>query len=463
MNGKETIATIRTGTTLGHYRVDDLIGQGGRGTVYLAYDLKLHRKVALKTIRPEFSESSDAVARFKREARAAAALNHPRIATLFDFDESDETLFLVYELLKGMTLRQYAHENRLTIGDVINFGVQIGEGLLAAHESGIVHRDIKPENIMVLEDKRIKILDFGLVKIGQIVPGAEATGVPSFDGHLTTEGMILGTLHYMSPEQLEGREVDHLSDLFSYGVLLYELSTGRLPFTASSSAGVISKIIECAPKLPRTHNPNVPETLETLIVKMIRRDPAQRYQTVKAPVAQLKELKRQMSDEDTLLERPAEPEYFLNRTVARILLFALQLLYIGMYFAALRYNQEMQAGFTFILGEWLADPIINYITVGVLLIALVGFAVRLYLISMIGFDHVLTGVRFRKAFPLFFVLDLLWALTPLALIQRYDLWWALPCIPPLVFLPFSQRTLIRSAYDTKTGRRISTDSRSRPQ
>src|SRR6266550_2838877 len=276
------------GQCIGRYKIITALGTGGMGEVYLAHDTRLGRKIALKLLPKHFTTDKDRLRRFEQEAHAASTLSHPNICMIHEVGETDDAQhFIAMEYVDGATLRQHMTEARMKLSEVLDVAVQVASGLAASHEVGVVHRDIKPENIMLRHDGYVKVLDFGLAKLTeQQEPATQTAAAKNVD---ISSGLVMGTVKYMSPEQARGRQVDPRSDIFSFGVVLYEMIAGRPPFEGKTSDELISTILKKEPS-PLTE---VPEETQRLISRALRKKKEDRYQTIEDLLADLKSLKDQ--------------------------------------------------------------------------------------------------------------------------------------------------------------------------
>lgn len=422
----------RSGQNLSHYRVGERLGAGGMAEVYSATDTRLDRTVALKILPQSLMPDSASRQRFLHEARSASSLHHPNICTIFAFEETADGVALIsMELVEGETLRERMLHGPVSLQEALRIAVQCARGLSAAHARSIIHRDIKPSNIMISRSGEVKLLDFGLAKRATSISDAEQTRTQH---NLTEVGITLGTVAYMSPEQARGDALDVRTDLFSIGIVFYQLVSGAHPFEKRTSTSTVASILTQPPPPLNQGNARVPEALERIIGRCLEKRPQDRYASAADLLLDLEEFQRESSAPGTSSRVWTGPqERVIPRRVGRGLLVLLQLAYLLMYGAALWYYPSIQQRFD------------GKITISVLALAVIGVTLRLYLISSVQFDDPETGRQFRRLFPFLFLIDTLWACSPLLLFHWLGL-RILFFIPFLAYLPFSQRTLVRNAY-----------------
>jgi serine/threonine protein kinase/Tol biopolymer transport system component len=299
---RDYLMALSSNTRLGHYEIRSLLGAGGMGEVYLAHDSRLERAVALKVLPAEVAGDEQRMIRFIREAKSAAALNHPAIAHIYEVGEAEGTTFIAMEFIDGATLREKIHHDKTDLKKLLGYLTQVAEGLAKAHAAGIVHRDLKPDNIMITRDGYAKILDFGLAKLIE-APGPQGAGGNASSEAVTaalpqhsTPGTVMGTVGYMSPEQAQGKvkEIDQRSDVFSFGCILYEAVTGQRPFKGETAIETLHKVVYEQPPPLIELNPAAPIELQRVVRRCLAKDPEERYQSIKDVAIELKELRREM-------------------------------------------------------------------------------------------------------------------------------------------------------------------------
>lgn len=320
----EKANNLGAGNLLGHYRILRKIGAGGMGEIYLAEDTRLHRKVALKILPSAVASNEERMRRFTQEAQAAAALNHPAIAHIYEIGESDGINFIAMEFIEGTSLREKIHREQVELRRVLKYLAQVADGLAKAHAAGIVHRDLKPDNIMISADGYAKILDFGLAKLVEQQKPANVNAeelneaaTAMLPQPLSTPGIVMGTVGYMSPEQAQGKtEIDQRSDIFSFGCILYEAATRHQPFASETVIDSLHKIIHAQPPPIKEFNPTAPADLQRIGRRCLQKDPEERYQTIKDVAIELKELHREM-ERATEIEHSMSPEITVELETSR--------------------------------------------------------------------------------------------------------------------------------------------------
>jgi serine/threonine protein kinase/Tol biopolymer transport system component len=304
------------GRRLGPYKIHSLLGVGGMGEVYLAHDPRLDRDIALKILPTELASDPDRIRRFIREARAASGLKHPNVATIYEIGEFEKFHFIAMEYVEGQTLASKISGRPLLIGEIVDIGIQVADALDEAHQKGITHRDIKPANLMLTLRGQVKTLDFGLAKVAR--PEGQALGSDISTVVKTDTGVVMGTVQYMSPEQVLGREVDHRTDIFSLGVVLYEMATGRLPFTGTSSSETMDRLLHGQPEAIARFNYDVPAELERIIRKCLEKDRERRYQSARELLIDLRNHKRDSDSNVVIAEKSQVPRGSRSQTEADV-------------------------------------------------------------------------------------------------------------------------------------------------
>jgi len=434
---------------LGRYELLGEVGRGGMGIVYKARDQETGEIVALKVLKPEISADPVVMQRFKNELRLARKITHKNVCRLHEFNRLGDVAYITMEFVEGETLRALLQKRgggRPDLAAILDLAHQIAEGLQEAHRQAVVHRDLKPENVFVMPDGHVKVMDFGIAR--------------SMESNTQTVTLI-GTPAYMAPEQAKGQRTDHRADIYSFGLMLYEMVTGAPAFQADTPLAVLLQQIQDIPRPPREITPDVPANLNRLILRCLEKDPINRFASTDELLRELdselvsagkssllplgnhlKEEPAKLSDSTAASRVPfsfSDAEFVVPRGLARTLFLTIQVGYLAMYSAAAYKGESIQ--------QALAGFSMRVAGIGVPLVivsAMCGVSVRLYLLSSVGFDHPAAGKNFRRLFPVLFLLDTLWATSPLLLAQKIGHGLALVAVAALVYLPFVQRTLMQS-------------------
>ena len=426
-------------TVADRYEVLEEIGRGGMGVVYRVRDRETDDMLALKIIRPDLVTDTRLLERFKRELRLARRITHANVCRVHELYRTPVLVFVTMELVEGETLRSVLlRRGRMSLEECIGIARQVCAALAEAHKQGIVHRDLKPENIMLDRSGTVKVMDFGLARSVETV------------NTLTTG--TLGTPAYMSPEQVEGQPVDPRTDIYALGLILYEVFTGVVAFTADTPIALVWKQVHETPLHPRILEPSLSPVLEKTVLKCLEKDPRRRYQCVEEVDKMLEEILKAPTDKTKKLTGSGSRHWFFNappgalprppRAVAVTLLVLIQILYLSLYLVALAKLETIHI----VLNHFLPDTgrlMVEVIRVS----ALLGIGLRLYLLASAAFDYKGLGNDFRRLSFLLIPLDALWSWSPLLLLAASKIGsLAFACIVALALLPLSQRTVVRMAY-----------------
>jgi serine/threonine protein kinase len=439
-----------TGRELNHYRIGPLVGQGGMAEVYRARDTRLNRDVAIKVLHREYLFDRERLERFHREAQVLAAVNHPNIAAVYGFEEANDICALVLELVEGETLAErILRESAVHAGTVLNMALQITAALDEAHSKGIIHRDLKPSNIKITPNGMVKVLDFGIAKLLQSSQQAGERPIT-----ISQQNIVLGTVAYMSPEQARGWAIDTRTDIWAFGCVLYEMLAGTPAFQGETPTDIVVKIATEDPDWSRCSR--IPGTaslhLQTITRKCLQKVQTSRYQTVGELAADLDKVRQQLttSQRDRIAPVQQSADFALPGRLARPLFMLTQVGYLALYTAAMFYIDSIGA---ILSSDFLVSDQIG--TVATIILAVCGIAVRVYLISAVGWRHPAAGDRFHKLFPALLVLDGFWSASPLLLWRRIGMGIAFTCVALLAYVPFAQRTMMRAIYPDTPIRGIS--------
>jgi hypothetical protein len=414
-----------SGRRIATYQIGPLLGVGGMAEVYRGRDTDLHRDVAIKVLPGSSVLDADGQARFKREGRVLASINHQNVARIYGLVEVDDMCALVMELIEGETLSDRIVRQRPTVEEALSIAAQIAAAVEAAHSMGIIHRDLKPSNIRLTVGGEVKVLDFGIAKMLHPSPDTLEAGINTFSTQAAT---IVGTVAYMSPEQARGKKVGHPTDVWAWGCVLYELLTGTRAFGGSTWTDMVAKIVSEDPdwtKLPA----ETPIAVRTLLEDCLQKDSSRR-------LSNISEARRRLENHTTSQSPPAAPgpsaDIALSMGSARALFLVIQFGFLAMYCAALYYAPTMD---------------LDLMRLRMMIVtAMIGIALRLFLISSVALAHREAGRKFDRLFPFLLLLDGTWAASPLLVVPHIPFGVALAAAAGLAYLPFSQRTLIHRIY-----------------
>ncbi len=423
---------------LERYEILGELGRGGMGVVYRARDRETDETVALKALKPEIAADPRLHERFKNEMRLARKITHRNVCRIFDIHRTPTGAYISMEYVEGESLRQMLRRSgRLPLRTAIEILRQMCAGLREAQNQGVVHRDLKPENVMLDRAGTAKIMDFGIART--VVPGSTLTGV------------FLGTPAYMSPEQAEGKRPDHRADIYALGLVLFEMCTGSAPFHADTPLALALKHVRETPPRPRDLEPMLPASLDKLILRCMEKNPDDRYASFDELDAALQE---ELAALSTRTPSPAPSHHpsrrksdvaglpDIERAKPRSLFLLIQFMYTAFYVLALAKLEFIHS-----LIDRFAPALEWPVAVTVLVTGVMGLAARLYMLSAVSFDFLGFGKQFHRIFPGLMALDYLWALAPFLLVEKIGIGLAFAATVALLFLPFSQRTLVRMAYD----------------
>jgi serine/threonine protein kinase len=405
------------------YEILQEVGRGATGIVYRAIDRETSECVALKVLKTEALDDKFTMERFKNELRVARKITHKNVCRIYEFTRIREGPCISMEYVEGETLRSLLNRiGTLSLRSSLEIAHQICSGLREAHAQGIVHRDLKPENLMMDRNGNIKVMDFGVARFFA-------------EGRTTTLGVFVGTPAYMAPEQVECREVDQRADIYSLGLIMYEMLTGSRAFNADTPVAIAYKQVHEAARPPRSIDPGIPKNVQVFILRCIEKEADRRFQTIDDVEAALAEL----GDDLPVPPRPHDTTFIMTRSKARLLMMAVQLMYFSIYAAALYYAQEIGGILErdFDVSAQGGVPVI-------LVLTMCGIATRIYLSSALIFDHPDLPRKFRRLFPALWLFDSIWAASPLLLVSWMRFGLILGCVSLLAYVPFSQRTLMEN-------------------